>query len=65
MTGTIETNVPYKKLLTDREVSTLRKTFANNSSADKKLLKTQTSKITKSGRFLGRLLGILIKSLYL
>ena len=65
MIGTIETNVPYKKLLTDRQVSALRKTFANNSSADKKLLKTQISKITKSGGFLGRLLGILIKSLYL
>ena len=65
MIGTIETNVPYKKLLPDSDVSTLRKTFANNSSADKKLLKTQISKITKSGRFLGRLLGILIKSLYL
>ena len=65
MIGTIETNVPYKKLLTHSDVSTLRKTFANNSSADKKLLKTQISKITKSGRFLGRLLGILIKSLYL
>ena len=65
MIGTIETNVPYKKLLTDRQVSTLRKTFPNNSFADKKLLKTQISKITKLGGFLGRLLGILIKSLYL
>ena len=41
-----ETNFSHKSLLTtDRQVSGLRKTFANNSSANIKLSKTQLSKI--------------------
>ena len=36
-----ETNFPHELLLTDRQVSNLRKSFANNSSADIKLSKTQ------------------------
>ena len=32
-----ETNFPYKLLLTNRQVSNLRKAFANNSSTDIKL----------------------------
>ena len=51
-----ETNFPHKLLLTNRQVSSLRKAFANHSSADIKLSKTQLSKMMQSGRFLGRLL---------
>ena len=42
-------------LLTNTQVSRLRKAFQNNSSADIKLLKTQLHKIVLSGEFLGRL----------
>ena len=41
MIGNNETNFPHEVLLTDRQVSNLRKSFANHSSADVKLLKTQ------------------------
>ena len=44
-------------LVTNTQVSKLRKTLANGSSAKKKLSKTQLHKIGQSGRFLGRLLG--------
>ena len=40
-----ETNFPHKLLLTNRQVSSLRKAFSNNSSADIKLSKTQVSKM--------------------
>ena len=43
-----ETNFPHKLLLTNRQVANLCKAFANHSSADIKLLKTQLSKITWS-----------------
>ena len=56
--------VPYELLLTDRQVSSLRKSFANNSSADIKLSKTQLSKMIQSGGFLSRLLGPLLKQDY-
>ena len=61
MIGDNETNFPNKLLLTSRQVSNLRKAFANQLSADIKLSKTQFSKIIQSGGFLGRLLGPLIK----
>ena len=48
MTGNNKTNFPHKLLLTDRQDSSLRKSFANNSSADIKLSKTQLSKIIQS-----------------
>ena len=57
MIGNNETNFPHEFLLTDRQVSNLRKSFANNSSADIKLSKTQWSKMIQSGEFLSRLLG--------
>ena len=47
--GDNETNFPHKLLLTDRIVPSLRKSFANNSSADIKLSKTQLSKMIQSG----------------
>ena len=48
-----ETNFPHKLLLTNRQVTTLRKAFANRTSTDVKLSKTQLSKMMQSGRFLG------------
>ena len=47
--GNNETNFPHELLLTDRQVLNLRKSFANNSSADIKLSKTQLSKMIQSG----------------
>ena len=57
-----ETNFPHKLLLTNRQVANLRKAFANHTSTDIKLPKTQLSKMIKLGRFLGRLLGPLLKT---
>ena len=37
--GDNQTNFPHKLLLTDRQVSSLRKSFANNSSADIEFIK--------------------------
>ena len=59
--GDNETNFPHELLLTDRQVSSLRKSFANNSSTDIKLSKTHLSKMIQSGGFLSRLLGPLLK----
>ena len=57
-----ETNFPHKLLLTNRQVTSFRKAFANNTSTDIKLSKTQLSKIIQLGGFLGRLLGPLLKT---
>ena len=57
-----ETNVPHKLLLTNRQVTNLRKAFANHSSTDIQLSKTQLSKMIQSEGFLGRLLGPLLKT---
>ena len=57
-----ETNFPHKLLLTNRQVSNLRKVFANNSSIDIKLSQSQLSKMIQSGGFLGRLLSPLLKT---
>ena len=62
MIGNNKTNFPHKLLLTDRQDSSLRKSFANNSSADIKLSKTQLSKMIQSGGFLSKLLGPLLKT---
>ena len=56
-----ETNFPHELLLTKRQVANLRKVFANNLSTERKLSKTQLSKITQSGGFRGRLLSLLKK----
>ena len=55
-------NFPHELLLTNRQVSSIRKAFANNSSVDIKFSKTQLSKMIQSGRFLGKLLGPLLKT---
>ena len=56
------TNFPHELLLTNRQVANIRKAFANHSSTDIKLSKTQLSKMIQSGGFLGRLLGPLLKT---
>ena len=55
-------NFPHKLLLTNREVANIRKAFAKNTTTDIKLSKTQLSKMIQSGRFLGILLGPLLKT---
>ena len=57
-----ENSFPYKFLLTNTQVPRLHKAFANNSSANIKLSKTQLYKIRQSGGFLGRLLRPLLKT---
>ena len=57
-----ESNFHHKLLLTNRQVSNLRRTFASYLSEDIKLSKTQLSKMIQSGGFLGRLLGPLLKT---
>ena len=57
-----ETNFPHKLFLTNRQVSNLRKAFANHTSTNIKLSKTQLSKMKQSGGFLGRLLGPLLRT---
>ena len=61
MIGDDESNFPHKLLLFNRQVANFRKAFANCLSTDIKLSKTQLSKMIKSGEFLGRLLGSLLK----
>ena len=55
-------NFPRKLLLTNRKVLNLRKAFANHSSTDIKLWKTQLSKMIESGGVFGRLLDPLLKT---
>ena len=55
-------NFQHKFVLTNTQVSKLRKTVANNSSANINLSKTRLHKIGQSGGFLGRPLGRLLKN---
>ena len=57
-----EANFPHKLLLTNAQVFRLCKAFVLNPSANMKLSKTQFHKTGKAGRFLGRLLGPLLKT---
>ena len=57
-----KTDFPHKLLLTNRQISNLRKAFANNSSNNIKLSRTQLSKMIQLGGFLGRLLGPLLET---
>ena len=57
-----EINFPHKLLLTNRQAANLGKNFADNSSTDIKLSKTQLSKMIQSGGFLVSLLGPLLKT---
>ena len=56
------TNFRHELLLPNRQVENIRKAFANHSSTDIKLSKTQLSKMIQSGGFLGKLLGPLLKT---
>ena len=62
MVGDDETNSPHKLLLTNRQIENIRKPFANKSSTDINLSRTQLSKVVQSAGFLGRLLGPLQKT---
>ena len=55
-------NFPHELLLTNRQVSSTRKAFANNSSVDIKFSKAQLSKMIQPGGILGKLLGPLLKT---
>ena len=57
-----ESNFPHTLLLTNAQVSRLRKAFGNNSSANNKLSKSQRHKTGQSGEFLGGLLEPLLKT---
>ena len=57
------TNFPHELLLTNRQAANIRKAFANHSSINIKLSKTQLSKMIESGGFLGKLLGKLASPL--
>lgn len=56
-------SLPHELLLTTRQRTKLRNAFNNNTSADIKLSKSQLSKITKSGNFLGGLFSKIADSL--
>ena len=49
-----ENNSPNKLFLTNTQVSSVRKAFASNSSANIKLSKTHLHRIGKSGGYLGK-----------
>ena len=55
-------NLPHELLLTTRQTTKLRTAIENNMATDIKLSKAQISKIIQSERFLGRLLGPLLKA---
>ena len=54
-------NFQHELLLTNRQVANIHKAYANSLSTDIKLSKTQLSRMIQSRRFLGRLLGPLLK----
>ena len=62
MIGDDETNFRHKLLLTNTQVENICKAFANKSSADINLSKTQLYKMIELRGFLGRLLGPLLKT---
>ena len=62
MIGDNETNFLHNLLSANRQVVNLHKAFANESSTDIRLSKSQLSKMIQSGGFLGRLLGPLLKA---
>ena len=64
MIGDNEASFLLKLSLTNRHVANLLQAFANKSSTNIKLSKTQLSKMIQLGGFLGRLLGPLLKQEY-
>ena len=57
-----KTNFPHELLLTNKQVSSIRKAFANNLSVDIKFSKAHLSNMIQSGGFLGKLLDSLFKT---
>ena len=57
-----EANFQYYNFIYNRQIASLCKSFANNSSVNIKLSKTQLSKIIQPGGFLGRFLDPLLKT---
>ena len=57
-----ENNLPHVLLLTTRQITKLRNAIENNLQTDIKLSKAQISKKLKSGGFLGKILGPLLKT---
>ena len=57
-----ENKFSHELVLTNTQVSRLRKAFENGLSANIKLSKIQLHKIGQSGRFLSRLLGPFLKT---
>ena len=57
-----KSNFPHELLLTNRQDVNLRKAFANNSSTDIKLSKTQLSKMIQSGGLVCRFFGPWLKA---
>ena len=57
-----KSNFPYELFLTNRQVASLCKAFANNLSANMKLSKTQLLKIKQLEKCIGILLGPLLKT---
>ena len=55
-------DLPHELLLTTRQKTKVRNAFNNNMSTDLKLSKAQINKIIRSGRFLSKLLGPLLKT---
>ena len=59
-----ETNFPHDLLLTNTQVSSPRKAFANSSSANTKFSKTQLSKMIQLGGFVGTIPKFLLNPEY-
>ena len=57
-----KTNFSHELLLTNRQVSSICKGFAKNSSVDIRFSKAQLSKMIQPGGFLGKFLGPLLKT---
>ena len=57
-----EDNSPHELLLTTRQKTKIRNAFNNNTSTDIKFSKAQINKIIQSGGFLGKFLGLLLKT---
>ena len=55
-------NLSHELFLTTRQTTKQRNAIENNMSTDIKLSKAQIYKIIQSGGFLGKLLGLLLKS---
>ena len=55
-------NLPHELFLTTRQRTKLRNAIEINMSTDIKLCKAQVSKIIKSGGFLGKIFGPLLKT---